>query len=57
MRAGTGEEGSTNSLAWSRLQERDQTREHDEGEVLRAGRATPARNSGRREGGLGHAKA
>jgi hypothetical protein len=45
-----GEEGPANSQAGSRLQEQDRTREHDEGEVLRAVRATPARNSGWGEG-------
>jgi hypothetical protein len=50
VRAGMGEEGPANSLAWSWLQEWDRTREHDEGEVLRAGRTTPMRNFGRGEG-------
>jgi hypothetical protein len=50
VRAGTGQEGLANSLAGFRLQERDRKRENDEGEALRAGRATPARNSGRGEG-------
>jgi hypothetical protein len=53
VRAGTGEEGSANSLAGSQLQERDRTREQDEGEVLRSSRATPPRNSGRGEGVYG----
>jgi hypothetical protein len=50
VRAGTGEEGLANSLAGFRLQERDRKRENDEGEALRADRATPTRNSGRGEG-------
>jgi hypothetical protein len=50
VRAGTGEEGLENSLAGFRPQERDRKRENDEGEVLRGGRATPARNLGWGEG-------
>jgi hypothetical protein len=48
-RARTGQEGLANSLAVYRSQERDRKWENDEGQVLRAGRATPARNSGRGE--------
>jgi hypothetical protein len=50
VRARTGEEGSANSLVglWPRGQ--DWRWENDEGEVLRAGRATPTRNLGRRKG-------
>jgi hypothetical protein len=50
VRAGMGEEGPVNSLAGSRLQEQDWTREHNKWEVLRAGWATLVRNSGRGEG-------
>jgi hypothetical protein len=45
----TGQEGLANSLADYRPQEWDQTRENDEGQVLRAGRTTPAKNFGRGE--------
>jgi hypothetical protein len=48
-RARTDQEGLANTLADYRSQERDQKRENDEGKVLQAGRATLARNSGRRE--------
>jgi hypothetical protein len=44
VRARTGEEGVANSLAGFQPQEQDWKRENDEGEVLRVGRATPARN-------------
>jgi hypothetical protein len=50
VRAGTGEGGLVNSLAGFRLQERYWKRENDEGEALRAGRATTPRNSSRGEG-------
>jgi hypothetical protein len=50
VRAGTSEEGPTNSLVEFRPQERDWKRENDEGEVLWAGRATSARNPDRGEG-------
>jgi hypothetical protein len=48
-RARTGQEGLANSLADYRPQERERKRENDEGQALRAGRATPARNSGQGE--------
>jgi hypothetical protein len=44
VRAGTGEEGPTSSLAGLRPQEQDRRWENNEGEVLWAGRATPVRN-------------
>jgi hypothetical protein len=48
-RARTGQEGLANSLADYQSQKRDRKRENDEGKVLRTGRITPARNSGRGE--------
>jgi hypothetical protein len=48
-RARMGPEGLANSLADYRPQERGQRWKNDEGKVLRAGRTTPARNSGRGE--------
>ena len=48
-RARMGQEGLANSLADYRPQERDRKRENNEGKVLRAGRATPVKNSGRGE--------
>jgi hypothetical protein len=48
-RARMGQEGLANSLVDYRLQERDWKRENDKRKVLRAGRATPVRNSGRGE--------
>jgi hypothetical protein len=48
--ARTGEEALANSLAGFRPQGRDRKRENDEEVVLRAGLASPVKNSGRGEG-------
>jgi hypothetical protein len=53
VRSGTGEEGPTNLLAGLRPQERDWRWENGKGEVLLAGRATPARNPSREKGDSG----
>jgi hypothetical protein len=45
-----GGEGLANSITGIWPQERDRKRENDEGEVLRAGRATAVKNPGQGEG-------